>query len=44
METNIRKCVEALEKLEKKFSYGEIETAIYIRHIKNVKNCKHLGF
>lgn len=30
METNIRKCVEALEKLEKKFSYREIETAIYI--------------
>lgn len=30
METNIRKCVEALKKLEKKFSYGEIETAIYI--------------
>ena len=30
METNIRKCVEALKKLEKNFSYGEIETALYI--------------
>lgn len=30
METDIRKCVEALEKLEKEFNYGAIETAIYI--------------
>jgi hypothetical protein len=30
MVDNIRKCVEALKKLEKNFSYGEIETAFYI--------------
>lgn len=30
MVDNIRKCVEALKKLEKNFSYGEIETALYI--------------
>ena len=30
MVDNIKKCVEALKKLEKNFSYGEIETALYI--------------
>lgn len=30
METNIRKCVEKLTKLENDFDYPEVETALYL--------------